>query len=156
MDTVRVLLVATAIGATAGAAVIVALGEQSASNGQTSIATHALLTNAPVISPAAASQKQQKLIQVPPAPTTPSASAGPSAPVSTGPATSAANRTTTETTAARPSGGAGPAIEMKAEKSQKKHLVRRFRHRRIYDEYDERRYCCGSRRTRFGSMYDGW
>jgi hypothetical protein len=45
---------------------------------------------------------------------------------------------------------------MKPGKSKKKHMARRFRHRRLYDEYGERGLCCARRQSRFGSMYDGW
>ena len=56
MRTVRIALVATAIGATAGAVVVVSLVERPGSNDDNnSIAAHALVTSAPVIaSPAAA------------------------------------------------------------------------------------------------------
>jgi len=57
MRTVRIALVATAIGAVAGAAVVVSLVERAGSNDDTAIAAHALLTRAPVIgSPAMASR----------------------------------------------------------------------------------------------------
>jgi hypothetical protein len=53
--TVRIALVATAIGAVAGAAVVVSLVQRPGSNDDNAIAAHALLTRAPVISsPAAA------------------------------------------------------------------------------------------------------
>ena len=56
MRTVRIALVATAIGATAGAVVVVSLVERPGSNDDnSSIAAHALVTSAPVIAaPAAA------------------------------------------------------------------------------------------------------
>lgn len=55
MRTVRIALVATAIGATAGAVVVVSLVERPGSNDDnTSIAAHALMTSAPVIASAAA------------------------------------------------------------------------------------------------------
>jgi len=57
MRTVRVALVATAIGAVAGAVVVVSLVERPGSNDDTAIAAHALLTRAPVITtPAIASR----------------------------------------------------------------------------------------------------
>lgn len=57
MRTVRIALVATAIGAVAGAAVVVSLVERPGSNHDTAIAAHALLTREPVISsPAVASR----------------------------------------------------------------------------------------------------
>jgi hypothetical protein len=73
MRTVRIALVATAIGAVAGAVVVVSLVERPGSNDDTAIAAHALLTRAPVITTPAA---------------TPSRTAGPAvaakaAPVST-------------------------------------------------------------------------
>lgn len=49
MRTVRVALVATAIGAVAGAVVVVSLVERPGSNDDTAIAAHALLTRAPAI-----------------------------------------------------------------------------------------------------------
>lgn len=49
MRTVRIALVATAIGAVAGAVVVVSLVERPGSNDNTAIAAHALLTRAPVI-----------------------------------------------------------------------------------------------------------
>jgi hypothetical protein len=55
MRTVRIALVATAIGATAGAVVVVSLVERPGSNDDnTSIAAHALVTSAPVITSTAA------------------------------------------------------------------------------------------------------
>jgi hypothetical protein len=57
MRTVRIALVATAIGAVAGAVVVVSLVERPGSNDDNAIAAHALLTRAPVIgSPALASR----------------------------------------------------------------------------------------------------
>lgn len=57
MRTVRIALVATAIGAIGGAVVVVSLVERPGSNDSTAIAAHALLTRAPVItSPAVASR----------------------------------------------------------------------------------------------------
>ncbi len=50
MRTVRIVLVATAIGAVAGAAVVVSLVQRSGSSDDNAIAAHALLTRAPVIS----------------------------------------------------------------------------------------------------------
>jgi hypothetical protein len=170
--------------ASAGAAVIVALAGQPASNdGHTSMAAHALVRSAPVINAVAASPKAAKHIQVP-APRTASASAGPAgraaaliaipsavgngggepskmvpsanAPVSARPAASGAIRTTVETAAGPPAERAGTALEMKPEKNQRKHMARRFRHRRLYDEYGERGLCCAWRQSRFDSMDDGW
>ncbi len=51
MRTVRVALVATAIGAVAGAVVVVSLVERPGSSDESGIAAHALLTRAPVIAP---------------------------------------------------------------------------------------------------------
>jgi hypothetical protein len=48
--TIRIALVATAIGAVAGAAVVVSLVQRPGSNDDNAIAAHALLTRAPVIS----------------------------------------------------------------------------------------------------------
>lgn len=57
MRTARIALVATAIGATAGAVVVVSLLDRPGSGDDTSIAAHALVTSAPVIAapPATAS-----------------------------------------------------------------------------------------------------
>jgi hypothetical protein len=54
MRTVRTALVATAIGAVAGAVVVVSLVERPGSNDDSAIATHALLTRAPAITAPAA------------------------------------------------------------------------------------------------------
>jgi hypothetical protein len=68
MRTVRIALVATAIGATAGAVVVVSLVERPGSNDDnSSIAAHALVTSAPVIgAPAAVTPTQVVAVAAPP------------------------------------------------------------------------------------------
>lgn len=71
MRTVRVALVATAIGAVGGAVVVVSLVERPGANANTALAAHALLTRAPVIkSPAVVSRTAEPAVAkaVPPAP----------------------------------------------------------------------------------------
>ena len=63
MRTVRIALVATAIGAVAGAVVVVSLVERPGSNDDSAIAAHALLTQAPVIkTPAMASRARMPVV----------------------------------------------------------------------------------------------
>jgi hypothetical protein len=78
MRTVRIALVATAIGATAGAIVVVSLVQRPGSNDDnTSIAAHALVTSAPVItapvSPVAAASTAKPPAAVAQTPLTPKA-----------------------------------------------------------------------------------
>lgn len=108
MRTVRIALVATAIGAVAGAVVVVSLVERPGSNEDTAIAAHALLTRAPVIkTPAVASRPIAPAVpKTTPTHLQPSvASAAPSAPPAvTAPAGAAAAPLAPNATAnARPS-----------------------------------------------------
>ena len=79
--TVRTALVATAIGAVAGAVVVVSLVERPGSNDDTAIAAHALLTRAPAVTtPTAAARVEAPAVAkaVPVAgPTQPSAATAP-------------------------------------------------------------------------------
>ena len=89
MRTVRVALVATAIGAVGGAVVVVSLVERPGTNDTTAIAAHALLTRAPVIkSPAVVSRAAEPAVAKP-APSAPQAAVATSAlsmqPAVTGP-----------------------------------------------------------------------
>jgi hypothetical protein len=94
MRTIRIALVATAIGAVAGAAVVVSLVERPGSSHDNAIAAHALLTREPVISsparasrgtpavaksasPSAPSQPQPELSLATPVPSTRPAAASP-------------------------------------------------------------------------------
>lgn len=80
LRTVRVALVATAIGAVAGAAVVVSLVERPGSNDDTVIAAHALLTRAPVIGSQTAASPAS-----PAAPAVATSAAVPAAPAATPP-----------------------------------------------------------------------
>jgi hypothetical protein len=83
MRTVRIALVATAIGATAGAAVVVSLVERpSADAGDSSIATHALVTS---VQPAGPRTQQTQTASLPPLSPAPAALAQHPAPAAAQP-----------------------------------------------------------------------
>jgi len=109
MRTVRIALVATAIGAVAGAVVVVSLVERPGSNDDSAIAAHALLTRAPVIAtptvvsnanvpavarpaPSSAPQRSQSSVAAA-APSVPTATAPPQAVVAAQPSPVASDAT---------------------------------------------------------------
>jgi hypothetical protein len=97
MRTARIVLVAMAIGATAGAAVIISLVQRPASDAaNTSIAAHALVTSVPVVDqpPVAAAPADEPAVAQTPVPS-PSQSVATTSPVATAnpPARNAASAT---------------------------------------------------------------
>ncbi len=106
MRTARVALVATAIGATAGAVVVVSLVVRPGANDEnSSIAAHALVTAAPIVttpavSPPAAGQVPATLAQAP----------TPSPPPSPAPGASPAGKPETDALAGKPNALAAPSV----------------------------------------------
>jgi len=109
MRTARIVLVATAIGATAGAAVIISLVQRPAADAaNTSIAAHALVTSVPVVDepPVAAVPTDEPALAQSPA-SSPSAAASPAlaANPATGRATSATKANSISPSSAQLAGG---------------------------------------------------
>lgn len=168
MHTVRVVLVATVIGAIGGAAVVGTLVERPEATGNSAIAAHALLTGVPLMTAPAPPAKTIALTSRPSTDAharAPNEAAMPtSAPVLRAPTASAEIPSKAEATAASATARADVGTETSPAKSptKKRHLAkgddrkRGARHRRLFDSYGERGSCCNWRQETFGSFRDNW
>jgi hypothetical protein len=119
MRTARIVLVATAIGATAGAAVIISLVQRPAADAaNTSIAAHALVTSVPIVDepPVAAAPTDEPAVAQTPTPSQSQSAAATVSPVSSvsppaGSAPSATKANSISPPPARPSGSVAALSE---------------------------------------------
>jgi hypothetical protein len=168
MHTVRVVLVATVIGAIGGAAVVGSLVERPEVTGNSAIAARALLTGGPLMTAPAAPAKAIASTSRPSTDANarePNGAAMPtSAPVLRAPTASAEIPSKAEATAASATARAdvGPETSPAKSSAKKHHLARSDdrkrggRHRRLFDSYGERGSCCNWRQETFGSIHDNW